>query len=353
MKTFGRIVLFVVIVAVSAVGLLAQFPGMKEGISQEELPFYLGGLVVFSGLGAIWWWAVGRSLAKALPAWIILAIPMLGAGAAAISLVVANLESRRLPRSVAIENYSEAPILWPGFDGPVGLTVRFELVHPAGSTALIHPPEIRMGPALEIPRDKLAASQTSGSGYFRYRYLATPIGPLALLKTVLFQRIYENDQAEQEYQKWTSTLRFDGGGRTTMVFQLHPGIVEFLAGPGHLCLTNYAPGIPPCAAGQKPKQDGCRSRNQSGPNKPIYHSGGDLSALWMAFGSGDMIADFGPVLTETLRAESRLQGDPAAWTAMQQRLEPESLGRAGYRRCPPGDNSHTTYRNCFCREGVR
>ncbi len=68
MKTFGRIALFLVIVAVSAVGLLAQFPGMKEGISQEELPFYLGGLVAFAALGWAWWWAVGRSIAKALPA---------------------------------------------------------------------------------------------------------------------------------------------------------------------------------------------------------------------------------------------------------------------------------------------
>ncbi len=198
LKTFGRILLFLVIVAVSGVGLLAQFPGMKEGISQEELPFYLGGVVLFAVLGAVWWWAVGRSLAKAVPVWIVLAIPTLAAGATVISLVVANLEGGRLARSVAIENFSEAPIRWPGFDGPVGLTLRFELVHPTGQSALILPPEIRMGPALEIPRHLLSASRTAGSGYFKDRYLEAPVGALALLKTVLFQRWYENHQAEQE-----------------------------------------------------------------------------------------------------------------------------------------------------------
>ena len=83
---------------------------------------------------------------------------------------------------------------------------------------------------------------------------------------------------------------------------------------------------------------------------PRYHTGGDLTALWIAAGSGDMIADFGPVLTATLRAESRLQADTAAWTAIQKRLEPERLRQAGYRLCPPGDTSHTDFRVCFCRD---
>ena len=62
-----------------------------------------------------------------------------------------------------------------------------------------------------------------------------------------------------------------------------------------------------------------------------------------------MVADFSPQLTETLRRWSRLQGAPERWTAMQKRLEPEGLGRAGYDLCPPGPKSHTAYRICYCR----
>jgi hypothetical protein len=349
-RRFGLIALFAAIVAVSGVGLLVQFPGMKEGISQEELPFYFGGMVALAVLGAVWWLAVGRSVAKALPIWIILAIPTIGAGATAVSLIVAGFEGSRLARSVSIENFSETPIHWPGFDGPVGLTWRFELVHPARLSALILPPEIRMGPAVEIPRNLLSASRTTGSGYFKDGYLVTPVGPLALLKTVVFQRFYENHQARQEYQKWTSALRFDAAGRTQIVYNLHPGMVDYLEGPAHLCLSSRSPGIPRCAAGQAPKRDGCRPRNRAEPTMPRYHTGGDLTALWIAAGSGDMIADFGPVLTATLRAESRLQADTAAWTAIQKRLESERLRQAGYRLCPSGDTSHTASRVCFCRD---
>ena len=64
-----------------------------------------------------------------------------------------------------------------------------------------------------------------------------------------------------------------------------------------------------------------------------------------------MTADLGPILTEILRAHSRLQGDPDAWTALQKRLEPAGLRDAGYRLCPPGEESHTAFRTCFCRDG--
>jgi hypothetical protein len=62
-----------------------------------------------------------------------------------------------------------------------------------------------------------------------------------------------------------------------------------------------------------------------------------------------MFADFSEPLTETLRRNSTLQSDPEAWRAMQQRLEPEGLMRAGYRICPPDANTHTASRVCYCR----
>ena len=350
MRTFGRILLFVAIVALSALGLLLQLPGMKEGTSWQELPFYVGGALGFPLLGVVWWYACGRSLAKALPAWIVIALPTLACASTAFSLVSGYIEGQRLAGGIRIEGYSETSIPWPGFDGPVGVTARFELVHPKGIGALILPPELRMAPFIDIPRSDLSFTHASGSGYFKDSYLETPVGALTLLKTVLFQRLYVNDQAEQEYQNWTSALDFDDGGRTAITYHLHPGIVDYLVDPGRVCLSNLSPGIPRCEKGQDPKERGCLSRNRVAPPVPQYNDGRDLTALWMAAGRGVMAADLGPVLTETLRAKSGLQGDPSAWTAMQKRLEPDGLRRAGYRLCPPGDNSHTSFRTCFCRD---
>jgi hypothetical protein len=44
----------------------------------------------------------------------------------------------------------------------------------------------------------------------------------ALLKTVLFQRLQENDEAEQEYQISTSALGLDNDSRTVITYHLYP-----------------------------------------------------------------------------------------------------------------------------------
>ncbi len=140
---------------------------MKEGASQEEVPALIGGVGLFGLLGFLWWLVCGRSLKASGLGWLVLALPSALYLAQAGRLIAADWEGRRLGEAVSIENYEEEPILWPGFDGPVGLTVRFDLVHPDGVSALILPPEVRMGPVLEIARSKLNFSQTSGSGYFK------------------------------------------------------------------------------------------------------------------------------------------------------------------------------------------
>ncbi len=79
---------------------------------------------------------------------------------------------------------------------------------------------------------------------------------------------------------------------------------------------------------------------------PVYHDGSELTAFWMAWPGMNLSA----VLTETLRTRSALQSKPEDWAAMQQRLEPAGLVRAGYSLCEPGKDSHTAFRICYCRE---
>ena len=348
MKTFGRVLFCIAIVVISGLGLLGLLPFAKEGFSQDLVPSLLGGGAAFLGLGALWWWVVGRSLLKAIPVWIVLAVPLLAYFAAAGKLLWAHYLGSQLAGAVQIENYSEAPIHWPGFEGPVGWRIAFDLLHPEGAAGLIVPPEIRMGPSLEIPRDKIAATRTGGSGTFKDSHLEAEAEPLALLKTVLFQRLYQNPDAGQTHATWTAARRFDDSGRTSLVYHLHPGVVDLLETPDRLCLAAWAPGIAACGPGER-AEDGCRVPGRGRSVTPLYHLGSELSALWPAFGSSDMVADFSAPLTETLRRGSRLQGDPAAWQAMQKRLEPANLLARGYGLCPPGDDSHISHRTCYCR----
>ena len=346
MKTFGRSLFCITIILLSGLGLLGLLPFAKEGMSQDLVPTLLGGAAAFLVLGALWWRVVSRSLVKAIPVWIVLAVPCLAYLAAAGALLWAQYKGTRLAAAASIENYSEEPILWPGFEGPVGWRISFDLRHPEGAAGLIVPPEIRMGPTLEIPRDVLSASRTGGSGTFKSSFLPQNSEPLALLKTVLFQRLYENPDAKQPYAAWTSARRFGGGDRTQLVYNLHPGVLDFLATPARFCLAAWAPGIEDCPAGAR-AEDGCRLRGRA--VTPVGHRGSELSALWAAFGTNDMVADFSPLLTQTLRRESRLQNDPAAWQAIQKRLTPENLLARGFALCPAGENSHNSHRVCFCR----
>jgi hypothetical protein len=342
-----RVIFLLLIGCVSALGLVLIIPFVKEGSSWGDMPILAGmvGVALLLGLG--WWLAVGRSLAKAMIGWLILSIPLIAHGSAMVSLLLARYEGWRLADTVEIRNYKETPILWPGFDGPIGLEVTLELHHAAGIKALILSPEIRMGPVLSVSREKLSASQTSGSGYLKNSYLDRPLGNLTLLKSVLFQKVFENPVAESPNEKWLSSRRFSESEVTPLAYALLPGTVDYLPDPKQICLNSRSYGIALCTAEQKPEM-GCASKNYSPVTDPIYNLGSNLSALWIAAGAYDMTADLSSKLDAILRHESILQGKPTEWTEIQKRLEPKGLAAAGYRLCAPGPDSHTAFRTCYC-----
>lgn len=350
MKKALLTILFVFMLLCSAFGLFLMLPLAKEGTSWSNMPIFLG--VVAGGLvlALVWWLAVGRSLKLALLGWIVVLPPIFAHGSTAISLVLARMEGQRLTETVRIAHYAESPITWPGFDGPVGLEIKLELAHASGIDAAILPPELRMGPELDVPGDRLSATRTSGSGYFKDTYLDHKVGDLTLLKVVLFQKVFVNPAAAKPIYKWNAYARFDASDTTLLTYHLLPGTVDYLPEPARICLDNRSSGVPLCAEGVKPAS-GCASRNITRVTEPIYAQGDDLSTIWMGVGANDMTADLSRQLTATLRRHSALQSNPAAWTAMQKRLEPAGLAKAGYDRCPAGDDSHTSFRICYCRGG--
>lgn len=348
MKTVLLVVLLVVLLCASALGLLVAFPFFKEGSSWGDMPVFASVAGAALLLAFVWWFAVGQSLRKALIGWTILFVPLFVHGSFIVSLIIARFEGEHLSKTIQIDNFRERSIVWPGFDGPIGLEVSLELHHANAISAMILAPEVRMGPELDIARDELSASLTNGSGYLKNSYLKKPVGDLTLLKPVLFQRVFENLSAEDPNYRWTSSVRFRRSNSTTVKYFLLPGTVDYLPNRNRICLNSQSYGVASCSKDQKP-DTGCASSNYKRVTNPIYFEGRDLSALWVAAGANDMIIDMSKQLTTALRKHSRLQANPDDWTAIQKRLEPEGLTKAGYRLCPTGENSHTRFRTCYCK----
>ncbi|MBI2255209.1 MAG: hypothetical protein HYU58_11365 [Proteobacteria bacterium] len=348
MQSILRIILLVVIACVAILGLLIYIPFAKEGASWSDLPIFAGFVGVALVLAYLWWWASGRRLGRAMIGWMILLPPLAAHGSTAILLAMARIEGRQFASSVRIENYREQPINWPGFDGPVGMEVSLELHHAVGIDAILLAPELHFGPLPEVPGDNLSATLTGGSGYLKNYYLPQPLGDLTLLKPVLFQRVFENRPPADPAYRWYASFRLAPSGKTDLTYFLLPGTIDYLPARNRICLNSRSVGVPICAADEDPGS-GCASPNYPPITDPIYALGQDLSALWMAAGSHDMIVDLSAPLTSVLRQHSRLQSNPAEWTAIQKRLEPDGLARAGYRLCPAGDDSHTALRSCYCK----
>ena len=338
--TAVRIIFFLSLCMAAAIAMLLLFPGLKEGTSQSELPLYLGtagGLAVFA---FAWWFVCGKSRAKTIVGCLVLALPFGLHLLLTALLILANIEGRRLPGRVTITDYRETPIQWPGFDGPVGLDVELELTHPKGTKGVIYAPEIRMSPALTIPRSVAFSTLTSGGGYFKDGYLEQPVGDLAILKSVLFQELYPERFANR---------RFEPGERTRLTYHLFPGTLETLVSEDKICLASESFGLPACAEAQAPETGCAPAARRRTVTNPILHDGAELHALWLVAGAYDMVADISPLLNDQLRNKSQLQGNPDIWAGIMRRLEPASLTRAGYRLCPPGRESHTAFRTCYCR----
>lgn len=350
MRKIALTLLFLIILCASAFALFAALPFVKEGSSWGDWPIFAGVLGAALFFGLVWWLAVGKSFKAALLGWAVLLVPLIVHGSMVASLVHARFEGQRLAKTVQIVDYKERSILWPGFDGPVGLEVRLELRHADGIDATILPPEIRMGPKLDVPNDKLSASLTSGSGYLKNTYLEEPAGDLTLLKTVLFQRVFENAAAINPNYKWTAASRFANSGRTFLTYFLLPGTVDYLPNLNRVCLNSRSYGISECSGDRKP-ETGCVQAHSRRKSEPVYSQGHDLSGIWMAAGAFDMTADISKQLTTKMRQRSRLQARPEDWRILQKRLEPLGLAKAGYGLCPAGKDSHTRFRTCYCKSG--
>lgn len=288
------------------------------------------------------WFVSGRNWAFAALGWLVLAVPFSAHVIWQGTTLIADHRGANLPSRMAVENYRETPIFWDGFDGPVGLMIELDLVHPPGLEGLVFTPQVRMAPAYDIAAEDLQSSRTFSGGYFRDWHIGEKIGDLTLLKPVLFPTLYKDNPPDHDFD------RFDASGRTHLIYRLHPGTVDLLESHAKICLATPSFGLPTCAPDQD-ATDGCVGKYTRKVTDVTYNIGTELNALWTASGRYFRNADLGQLLAHTLQEHSSLDGDSAAWTALQMQFEPAELEAAGYRLCPIGEDSHRIGRVCYCR----
>ena len=320
---------------------MASIPALVHRTAPEldRTLLILAGLLALS---VIWWFVSGRNWAFAGIGWLVLAVPFSAHALWQGKILIADRKGETLSRQMTVENFRETPIFWDGFDGPVGLTIELDLVHPPGLDAFVFTPQVRMAPAYDIAADDLQSSRTFSGGYFKDWHIGEDVGDLVLLKPVLFQGIYQDNPPDHDIDA------LDASGRTHLIYRLHPGTVAQLPSRDKICLVNPSLGLPNCTSEQDATA-GCVGKYTRKVTEVSYNIGTDLNALWTASGRTFRNADIGALIATELQENSSLQGDSAAWTALQQRFEPAGLAAAGYRLCPPGEGSHSIGKVCYCR----
>ncbi len=315
-------VLFIAVLAVSAFGLLILLVSGKEGGETWQLATGVG---VFFVLLVIWWKLApgftGRYnctlsvLGKA-----VLTTLFLFFTGMATPYVLASIQGPRLEQKVAIENFKETPIEWPGFTGPVGVRLEWDLVHPFHKLGALHPPKIWMGTSkrFDLPNAYFSLDRH----YFAGKGDTAPhVRRLSILETLPFGPVE------------SSAGLLTSEGRTHVFYDLYPKNLVHLESPDKLCLNRDSFPI------------------NTSLKAPVYHQGEDLSALWFFAGSSNLTIDLSPALTDVLRKQSRMQGKREQWKAMQKRFQPAGLRNAGYDPCSlsRGNLDHLKGRLCFCK----
>ena len=313
---------FLVLLAACAFGLLMLLVSAKEGADTWQL--VVGWMVALSLL--LIWWQLGKFFVTGYQKFlstsglVVLILTGFIYTTIALPYIINYVRGPRLAKKVRIENFQESLVTWPGFDGPVGMKIEFDLDHPR-INANVLTPSVWMGPFKKLQLDNIY--------FFDKYYLYGGVYPGRERKTMLLLRTGLYSKLDRPRG------RLNDASPTALVYHLYPQTLAFLESSTKLCLRTDSYGL------------------QSGSNlTPVFNDGEEMSAAWFIAGEANLVVDLSDLLTQTLRAQSSLQNNAEAWRKIHERWEPQGLLAAGYRECniQEGDLDRKTGRQCYCRE---
>jgi hypothetical protein len=292
-----RLSLLSIVVVISAAALFALLPWVKEGYDLGDLPRFAG---MAAGLAMVaWlWWRVGRGGAR-IAGLATLAMPLLVYSGLSFWLAFNFWYGRRLEGQTHIASLQAAPIVWPEFEGPVGVRIEMELVHPRGLDVTLLPPKIAMTELRELT----ARQYFSFLSMVQRGSLAVPLFPAG------------HDAPRDVFRD----------SPTKLVYELYPAAMNQIENSRHVCLWKDFAGA------------------------RLDMNTAYLAASWYFITKGGSNVDLSRQLSERIRASDLFRSmTQAEWTAMLRRLEPAELARAGYKKCPE-PNPQGINQSCFCR----
>jgi hypothetical protein len=292
-----RLSLLLMVVLISAAALFALLPWIKEGYDLTDLPRFIGmaaGLAIVAWL----WWRVGRGGAR-IAGLAALALPLLVYSNLSFWLGFNYWYGRRLEGQTHIASLQATSIVWPGFEGPVGVRIEMELVHPKGLDVALLPPKIAMTELRELT----AQQYFSFLSMVQHSSLVVPLFPAG------------RDAPRDVFRD----------SPTRLVYELYPSAMNQMENPQRVCLW----------------KDFAEAKLDS---NAAY-----LAASWYFITKGGASVDLSRQLSERIRTSDLFRSmTEEEWTAMLRRLEPAGLIRAGYNQCPES-NQQSISQSCFCR----
>jgi len=170
-----RIFLLLVTLVIAMAALLFLLPSLKEGFGIEELPQFLGMTAALLVVAWLWWRA--RHVTVRAIGLAIIALPLLLYTLLDAKVVFNVWYGWHLARESKITAFQSTPVIWAGFDGPVGVHLELDLEHPVVSEVNLFAPNIGplTAPLFPLRADKRNVFQHGGVVHLSYDLYASTL----------------------------------------------------------------------------------------------------------------------------------------------------------------------------------
>jgi len=309
MYAFYKAVVFVLLCVFAILGLGAALLLDKEGLPGSL--FYFGGALFFLVLFYGWFWLYRREQGEQArgKALYYLGVAVIVAPFAYYLYhgLLGSVQAARIAiytDSLAITNYQESLIAWPGIEAPVGVRLEFDLQH------RLHPPGYFRSPRLLIGDQARGPLANAAQAY--WEYCTEPlVDGIACMMAPLWPISSQPALAQ--------------GNVTHLSFDIYPSNLYYFESPDRLCLRRR---FPYAKAGVE---------------------GEAAAALWH-FAAGNENIELSQLLSDTLDNHSQLFTELKDVRPMFARFQYEALEAAGYEACEIKNAIRFSDQGeCFCR----